>query len=81
MRCGTDRFDGIDAYGGVGSRAYSYPEGYSYAKDETPSRAELRIIMLGPVGERRRHLEAVSDVSSSDAPITDAPIADASGDA
>lgn len=45
-RCGMERYDGIDARGEVGQRAYKRPEGYSYPKHETPTRAEFRMVMV-----------------------------------
>jgi hypothetical protein len=53
-RCGTARYDGIDARGDVGSRQYAYPDGYQYARGEAPSRSELRLAMLAPAAERRQ---------------------------
>lgn len=53
-RCGARRLDGIDAQGAVGGRQYDYPEGYSYTRDDTPSRHELRLAMLRPPSERKR---------------------------
>jgi hypothetical protein len=48
------RTDGIDAFGHVGQRHYDPPDGYRYARDETPSRAEFRLMMLRPERRRRR---------------------------
>jgi hypothetical protein len=40
--CGAIRVDGLDAYNEVGQRRYITPDGYSYAKGETPTRAQFR---------------------------------------
>jgi hypothetical protein len=55
-RCTMERFDGIDAYGGVGQRRYRRPEGYAYAKGEMPTRSELRLAMVRrkATSQRRR---------------------------
>lgn len=65
-RCGTVRYDGIDARGDIGSRHYVYPDSYRYPKDETPTRAELRLAMLAPPAERRRR--RLGAVDQLDAP-------------
>jgi hypothetical protein len=45
-RCGMTRYDGLDSRGEVGQRMYVRPEGYSYPLHETPTRAELRMVMV-----------------------------------
>jgi hypothetical protein len=46
IRCTTERHDLIDTLGQLSSRQYVYPDDYSLAKDETPTRAELRLDLL-----------------------------------
>jgi len=61
-RCGGSRYDGIDSRGEVGARYYVMPEGYSYARDETPTRSALRLAMLRrPLEERQRRVHPVPE--------------------
>jgi hypothetical protein len=46
-RCTTTRHDYIDREGQVTFRQYKHPEGYRIAKDETPSRAVMRLLLHG----------------------------------
>jgi hypothetical protein len=68
-RCETTRYDGIDARGDVGGRRYVYTDAYRYPRDEAPSRSDLRLRMLAPPAERRRHLDAVPEVDQGDAAL------------
>lgn len=52
VRCGCTRHDGLNIYGDVVYREYRHPDGYKDAKDEKPTRAELRLIVAG--GRRQR---------------------------
>lgn len=45
-RCAAERHDTIDSLGRVGTRHYVYPDGYSLAADETPTREQLRLDLL-----------------------------------
>lgn len=53
-RCDMRRFDGVDAFGNVGHRHYEPPNGYSYPKDNVPTRADFRLMMVKPKRKRRR---------------------------
>lgn len=46
VRCGCERYDGINVNGEVGSREYRYPINYKYAVHQTPTRVEFRKMML-----------------------------------
>lgn len=46
-RCTTERHDTINALGALGQRRYVYPEDYSLAKDETPTRDQFRLELAG----------------------------------
>lgn len=52
-RCHTERHDVIDALGRLSTRHYDYPEDYSMAKDETPTREALRLDLLRQIHGRR----------------------------
>lgn len=44
MRCGTTRRDwNQNTTGELASRSYDYPTGYRTAKEDTPTRSELRL--------------------------------------
>lgn len=45
-RCTSTRIDYIDYVGELGDRKYWKPDGYADAKDEKPSRAALRLMMV-----------------------------------
>lgn len=45
-RCSSTRIDYIDYLGELGDRSYRKPDGYADAKDEKPSRAALRLMMV-----------------------------------
>ncbi len=54
-RCPTVRYDCLDWRGEVGQRHYLYPEDYQYdSAEERPSRADLRLAMIGAKRPRRR---------------------------
>ena len=63
-RCGMQRYDCIDAFGNVGQRHYDAPEGYSYARDETPTRSEFRLMMLKPPPRRKARARTASPTRS-----------------
>lgn len=62
IRCATERHDVIDSLGELGSRQYIYPDDYKLARDETPTRAQLRLDLLkdmrGQARTRRGNREA-----------------------
>lgn len=45
-RCGTTRHDDLDHYGELEGRQYAYPDGYRDARDDKPSRAALRLMLV-----------------------------------
>jgi hypothetical protein len=54
VRCTTERHDVIDALGDLSQRTYEYPEDYKLAKDETPTRGQLRLELLGEMRSTAR---------------------------
>jgi len=56
LRCGTERHDIYNSLGEVGYRRYVYPAGYQYARDERPSAAEFRIMLMRQ--QRRERVKA-----------------------
>jgi len=64
VRCGTERFDTINALGALGARRYVYPEGYRIADTLTRDtfRLELATVLKREARARvakRRRLKAV----------------------
>lgn len=49
LRCGMERFDGIDARGSLGKRSYDPPDGYGCRRDELPEREQLRLYLVEAV--------------------------------
>lgn len=54
VRCGTERFDVINALGQLGQRRYVHPEDYSLAADETPTRDAFRVELAGELARQHR---------------------------
>lgn len=54
VRCTTERHDVIDSLGDLSQRSYVYPDDYRLAKDETPTRASLRLDLLSDLRRTRR---------------------------
>lgn len=54
IRCGTERFDTINALGHLGARRYVHPEDYALAKDETPTRDGFRVQLAGLLTNEHR---------------------------
>lgn len=46
LRCGTYRHDGFDVLGRLMTRQYVHPDGYRMARDDVPTRDELRLTMV-----------------------------------
>jgi hypothetical protein len=46
VRCGTERYDGLDQWGEVVRRKYEWPDGYRMTADEKPTRQELRLVII-----------------------------------
>ena len=61
MRCTAERHDIIDRIGAVGSRQYSYPDGYKLARDETPTREQMRLSLFASVRAQLDKAHAVND--------------------
>lgn len=61
MRCGTERHDVYDSNGEVAYRRYIYVEGYQYAKDERPSAAQFRVLLMKAQRKERRRIREVAN--------------------
>lgn len=46
VRCTSEKHEAINIYGDIIYRKYDYVEGYQYAKDERPTRAQMRLMMF-----------------------------------
>jgi hypothetical protein len=53
-RCGTKRFDQIDARGVLGSRSYVYPNDYKLAADERPTTEQLRLAIVDEIASKAK---------------------------
>lgn len=53
IRCTTQRFDGLDASGGLGRRKYKHPDDYRQPREDKPTIDELRLIIVTE-GKKRR---------------------------
>jgi hypothetical protein len=64
-RCTTERHDVIDINGDVGQRRYIYPEGYQLARDETPTRSEMRLALFDRVRAKLVKAHAIYEQEAS----------------
>jgi hypothetical protein len=74
VRCGNQRFDTINSLGRLAQRGYEPPEGYSFAKGEAPTTAEINLSLaleydipfngMEPVDKRK----AAREAAKADAP-------------
>ena len=65
VRCTGQRHDVIDHIGQVGQRRYIYPDGYHIARDETPSREEMRQRMFKRIRTQLTLVHGINDEMAS----------------
>jgi hypothetical protein len=60
-RCYSERHDIIDRNGAVGQRRYIYADDYHVARDETPTREQMRLSLFDSVRAQLDKAHAIND--------------------